>query len=166
MAYYYLNFASATAAATFYNDENYVKESTKNMLLGLIPIKMSLTSGDFKVVGVNVNVLDVDDNGLNYKSISSGGLSSGDQSFVAPFMNIYKNIRSFLTPDVPTKLQEINDGLPEGSRFSDRDAIDNIINWDAINSDPNTGYILHEKDLDRILQTYVKDDVVYDYPSC
>lgn len=159
VAYYYLNFASATNASQFYNNASYVNPGTKNMLLGLIPVDMTLDASDFKVVGVNIKKLKVNNSGLQETpTIDTGGLSAGDSSFVSSFGEIYGNIWSFLTPTVPDKLQQINDKM-EGTKFSEKGAIETIIDWTAIDEDTNSGCIMHEDDLNGVLGNYIHDNV-------
>ena len=160
VAYYYLNFASATKASQFYNNASYVNSGTKNMLLGLIPVDMTLDASDFKVVGVNIKKLKVNNSGLQgTPTIDTGGLSAGDSSFVSSFGTLYGNIWSFLTPTVPEKLQQIDNDLASGSKFSEKGAIETIIDWSAIDADPNTGCIMHESQLNGVLGNYVHDNV-------
>lgn len=162
VAYYYLNFASATAASNFYNNASHVNSGTKNMLLGLIPVDMTLDSDNFKVVGVNIKKLQVNDSGIipgtGNPTITSGGLSGGDSTFTYDFGKTYGNIWSFLTPTVPDKLQQIDNGLSESNKFSNKGAIETIIDWDAIDSDPNVEYIMHENQLGGVLGNYVHDN--------
>lgn len=165
VAYYYLNFASATKAAAFYNDVSYVSTKTKNMLLGLIPVDMTLSASDFKVVGVNIKKLKVNNSGLlETPTIDTGGLSAGDSSFVSSFGTLYGNIWSFLTPTVPEKLQQIDNDLASGSKFSEKGAIETIIDWSAIDADPNTGCIMHTSQLNGVLGNYIHDNVETDIP--
>lgn len=165
VAYYYLNFASATKAAKFYNNVSYVSTKTKNMLLGLIPVDMTLSASDFKVVGVNIKRLKVNNSGLlETPTIDTGGLSYGDSSFVSSFGKLYGNIWSFLTPTVPEKLQQIDNDLASGSKFSEKGAIETIIDWSAIDADPNTGCIMHTDQLNGVLGNYIHDNVETDIP--
>lgn len=162
VAYYYLNFASATKASQFYNNDNpsYVNSATKNMLLGLIPVDMTLDASDFKVVGVNIKKLKVNNSGVQEPpTIDTGGLSAGDSSFVSSFGALYGNIWSFLTPTVPEKLQQIDNDLASGSKFSEKGAIETIIDWSAIAADTNTGCIMHESQLNGVLGNYIHDNV-------
>ena len=165
VAYYYLNFASATKASQFYNNASYVNPVTKNMLLGLIPVNMTLSASDFKVVGVNIKKLKVNNSGLlETPTIDTGGLSAGDSSFVSSFGTLYGNIWSFLTPTVPEKLQQIDNDLASGSKFSEKGAIETIIDWSAIDADPNTGCIMHTDQLNGVLGNYIHDNVETDIP--
>lgn len=160
VAYYYLNFVSATTAMNFYRDS--VEDSTKKMLLGLIPVKLNVTSSDFKIVGVALSNLNAGSNGLTTDpTFNYGTYSPGDSTFTGAFATTFKNIKAFLTKDVPEKLQAIDDSLDPGSKFSERDAIDNIIDWNAIEQDTHSGYILHEDQLDGALGTVKRNGTEY-----
>lgn len=145
VAYYYLNFTSATSAKNFY--KNKVNDGTKRMLLGLIPVKLEVkTNDDFRIVGVGLTKLTADNNGVVGDPDYTFDQGSGDMSFNEAFSTVFRNIKAFLTSEVPNiyKEKEENTTIPDEQKPSSKDAIDYIINWDLINADSGSGYILHE----------------------
>lgn len=148
VAYYYLNFASATSGSNFYMQKVNPKVQTRNMLLGLIPVRMKVDSTSFGVGGMYVRQLYADTNGLTTEPSNPTFLKGiGNTSFVTTSVEKFDKVRSFLTLDVPAKLQQIDANQTPGNKFSDKDAIDNIINWNEINKDTNNGLILGDPQL-------------------
>lgn len=148
VAYFYLNFTSAASGANFYMQKVNSKVQTRNMLLGLIPVRMTVNSSNFFIGGMYAKRLYANNNGLTSEAGNPTFVrGSGNTTFVSTSITKYNKVKSFLTTDVPVKLQQIDNGLADAYKFSNKDAIDNIINWQAIEEDGGTGLILGDAQL-------------------
>lgn len=141
VAYYYLNFDSASSGANFYMNKVNSQTQKRNMLLGLIPVEMTVNSTNFGIGGMYVERLYANTDGLTSSPTFTKG--SGNTGFVIEASKKYNKVRSFLTYNVPAKLQQQDAAMSADKKFSGKDAIDIVIDWDAINEDSNNGLILN-----------------------